>query len=62
VVEIKEPHTSYSSFRSWLGCQEKWRLTRVAEEDRVPGWPGVGGKAVHLLTQWWEEAYSGGSA
>jgi hypothetical protein len=59
VVVIESPHTSYSSFTAWLRCQKKWELTRVEEVDRVPGWNLVGGKAVHLLTEQWEQEYSG---
>jgi len=59
VVEIGTPHTSYSSFSSWLRCQKKWELTRVKDVPREPAWNLVGGKAVHLLTEWWEGVYSG---
>ncbi len=61
-VQAGPTRTSYSSFRSWLGCQERYRQTKILRAPRSPGWAMVGGSAVHLLTQWWEDEFSGASA
>lgn len=51
------PSTSYSAFRTWVSCQERWRLIKIIKRTRLTGWALVGGSAVHDLTSKWEEAY-----
>ena len=59
MVEIGGPKPlSYSSLRTWLSCQEKWRQLRTLKRKRTPGWALVGGSAVHLITERWEMDFS----
>lgn len=60
VVEIGGPPqpVSYSQFRTWISCQERFRQLKLLLRKRLPGWAMVGGSAVHRLTEEWEMAYS----
>lgn len=44
-------HVSYSSLTSWLGCGEKFRLTKIAGAQEIPAWWSIGGSAVHEATE-----------
>lgn len=45
------PHMSYSQVNTYLTCGEKYRLEKVVRAPKRPMWAGVGGTAVHAVTE-----------
>lgn len=42
---------SYSQVNTYLTCGEKYRLEKVVRAPKIPMWAGVGGSAVHSVTE-----------
>ena len=52
---IKLPqHMSYSQMSSMQTCSWRWALERGFHVPQQPSWATVGGSAVHLATEWWD--------
>lgn len=52
---IKLPQTlSYSQMSSMQTCSWRWALERGFHVPQQPSWATVGGSAVHLATEWWD--------
>lgn len=50
---------SPSSISTLTTCSEQYRLERVEDAPRRPGWGGIGGSAVHSHTEWLDELQHG---
>lgn len=53
-------YVSPSQISSLLMCGEQFRLTRLVKAPERPMWAGIGGSAVHTMTEeldreWWQE-------
>lgn len=46
---------SHSALAQYLRCGEQYRLERIEKVPHPPAWYFIGGKAVHLATQWMDE-------
>lgn len=46
--------TSYSSFKTYMDCPEKWRREKFLGQKTGPMWAGVGGRAVHAAAEVWD--------
>lgn len=51
----KPPYLSHSALSQYLRCGEQYRLERVEKIPTPPAWYFIGGKAVHLATQWMDQ-------
>jgi putative RecB family exonuclease len=52
VTQIDLPlNISYSQVNTYLTCSEKYRLEKVVRAPKIPMWAGVGGSAVHAVTE-----------
>lgn len=49
--DIIPPHFSYSSLTTYMECNHKWYLSKIARVPEIPSWWLVGGSAVHTLTE-----------
>lgn len=49
------PYLSHSALSQYLRCSEQYRLERVEKIPTPPAWYFIGGRAVHLATQWMDE-------
>ncbi len=49
------PYVSHSALSQYLRCSEQYRLERIEKVPTPPAWYFIGGKAVHLATQWMDE-------
>lgn len=57
---IPPEYLSPSQISSLLTCGEQYRLTRVEHAPERPMWAGIGGSAVHRMTEDLDrEAYRG---
>lgn len=45
------PHVSYSQFNEFVGCGERFRLTRIIGISEQPAYWFAGGTAVHTATE-----------
>jgi len=48
-------YVSNSALSQYLRCSEQYRLERIEKIPTPPAWYFIGGKAVHLATQWMDE-------
>lgn len=48
---IEIPHLSYSQYNEYVGCGERYRLTRLVGVKEDPAYWFAGGSALHEATE-----------
>lgn len=51
----RPPYISHSALSQYLRCGNQYKLERIDKIPTPPAWYFLGGKAVHLATQWMDE-------
>jgi putative RecB family exonuclease len=54
-VTSKPSYISHSALSQYLRCSWQYKLERIEKIPTPPAWYFIGGKAVHLATQWLDE-------
>lgn len=49
------PYISHSALAQYLRCSNQYRLERIEKIPTPPAWYFIGGKAVHLATEWMDK-------